>query len=116
MPHPAETIASTTAPEPLPNWRPTVRTIERLILDGQTPFLMRRQVTLSLHKEDCRDDKSDEGGTEELTDSGKIIPNPRRAVICSFPQVSGGTRRFNLSLEEADHISSIRQELANLRF
>lgn len=116
MTRPRESIASTSAAEPPPNWRPTVKTVERLILEGQTPFLMRRQVTLSLHKEDSRDDRSDDGGREELTVIEKNSPSPRRAVICSFPQASGGTRRFNLNLEEADHISSVRQELANLRF
>lgn len=105
MTRPSEIFAPAPAAEPLPKWRPTVKTVERLILEGQAPFLMRRQITLSLHKEDSYEDKADEGGREEVVDTEKLTSGPRRAVICSFPQVSGGFKRFNLSLEEAGHIA-----------
>lgn len=119
MSQPREAIASTPVPEIRPTWRPTVRAIERLILDGQTPFLMRRYITLSLYKEGSDGGKpnDDSGETQEQAVTERLTSTPRRAVICSFPERTGFTgRRFNLSLEEAAHISSFQQELANLRF
>ena len=116
MPHPAETNASSPAPESQPKPRPIVRTVETLLYEGRTPFLMRSQVTLSLYDEGSHDTKTNDNGQaeEDATDEG-FSKNPRRAVVCSFPSTGEAPeRRFRLSLEEAAHISALQKELANL--
>ncbi|MBP9716560.1 MAG: hypothetical protein KBD51_01315 [Candidatus Levybacteria bacterium] len=117
MPHPAETIASSPAPESQPKQRPTVRTVETLLYEGRTPFLMRSQITLSLYDEGSHDAKTNDSGiSEDSVPVERTSLNPRRAVVCSFPSIDGNPeRRFRLSLEEAAHISSIQRELTSLK-